>query len=410
MNAEILSVGTELLLGQIIDTDAPHMARILAECGISCTRRVTIGDNWDRLVATLSDALKRADIVVTVGGLGPTADDITRDAIAAALGDEMERVSAMETELREFFASRGYRWTESNAKQADKPKSGEFIDNPNGTAPGLVCRKGGKVVLALPGPPNEFIPMANGPVRAILEGLGGGVIHSVTLRIAGMGESHVEEVVRDLMESESPTVAPYAKVGEVHLRITARAKTAAEAEKIIAPVKAEIEKRLGKHVYGINDVALEQAVLEMLTNRRETVGVAESMTGGELGSRLSSVPGSSAAFVGGVIAYSARLKQSLLGVQGAVLMKHGPVSRETAEAMALGAQNRLQATYAIAVSGNAGPGVDRDNKPVGLVFIALATPTGVKVEEVNLRGGRETIRERATQIALTLLRDHLVRK
>ncbi len=405
MNAEIVSVGTELLLGQIVDTHAPVMARILAGCGIGCTRRTTVGDNWDRLVGTLAAALERSDVLVTIGGLGPTNDDLTRDAIAAALGDELERVPEMEASLRDFFLSRGYKWTETNARQADRPRSGQFIDNPYGTAPGLFCQKDGKVVLALPGPKGEFDPMANGPVREILERLqGGGVIHSRILRIIGVGESHVDSLLSDLMESENPTVAPYAHTGEVHLRLTSRSADRATADAAIDPVEAEIRRRLGHHVYGVDDTTLEAAIGELLASRGETVAVAESMTGGELAARLTTAPGSSKVFAGGLVVYTAAAKQKELNLSASLLADNGPVSAEVATAMAEAVRTRLGATYALAITGNAGPTPDIDNKPVGLVYTALATPTGVKVEENRYRGIREDIRRRATQSALYLLR------
>jgi nicotinamide-nucleotide amidase len=409
MTAEIVSVGTELLLGQIVDTHAPVMARILAECGIGCTRRTTIGDNWDRLVGALREALDRADVLVTIGGLGPTVDDLTRDAIAAALDDQLVVVPEMEAKLREFFGSRNIRWTESIARQAEKPTCARFVDNPNGTAPGLVCEKNGKVVIALPGPKGEFDPMAYGPVREFLETLqGGGVIHSRVLRIIGLGESLVEERIRSLMDAENPTVAPYAHTGEVHLRITAKAANRDEADRMLDPLEAEIRAALGHHLYGINETTLEAAVVDLLKRRSETVAVAESMTGGELGARLTSVAGSSAVVVGGAIVYSTAAKEAALGVDDHLLKTVGPVSREVAQALAVAARERFGATYALGITGNAGPTADVGDKPIGLTYIALASPTGVQVEELKYRGLREDIRRRATQQALATLREALL--
>jgi nicotinamide-nucleotide amidase len=406
MTAEIVSVGTELLLGQIVDTHAPVMARLLAGCGIGCTKRMTVGDNWERLVATLKESLERADVVVTIGGLGPTLDDLTRDAIAAALGDEMEHVPEMEAQLREFFESRNIRWTDSIARQADRPKSARFVDNPNGTAPGLICEKDGKVVIALPGPKGEFDPMANGPIREYLERLqGDGVIHSRTLRIVGMGESLVEERVRDLMDADNPTVAPYAHTGEVHLRLTSRATNREAANAAIDPVEREIRERLGSHVYGVDDTSLEASVITLLTERDATVSVAESMTGGELGARLTAPPGSGSAFVGGAIVYHPDAKRDFLGVDAGLLENPGPVSSEVAIAIAEGARRRFGSTYAIGITGNAGPTADIDGKPIGLVYISLATPEGTTFEELRYRGLREDIRRRATQQALFMLRE-----
>lgn len=409
MTAEIVSVGTELLLGQILDTHAPTMARLLADCGISCTHRQTVGDNMDRLVDALTTALGRADIVITIGGLGPTQDDITRDGIAKALEDELEIDPDMDARLRAFFAQRKLPWVESNMRQAQKPASARLIDNPNGTAPGLLCEKNGKVVIALPGPRNEFNPMSAGPVKEYLERVQGGqVIHSRTLRICGIGESAVEEKIVDLMQGSNPTVAPYAHPAEVHLRVTAVAKTREEADLIIDPMEAAIRERLGNAVYGINDTTLESAVIELLTKRGEKVAVAESVTGGWLGMRITSVSGSSKAFVGGAITYTKETKEGLLGVPKEILDGPGPVSEECARSMAEGVRERLGTTYGVSLTGNAGPESDVDGKPVGLVYIGLSSPSGTEVEEIRFRGIREDIRQRSTQWALIALRQKLL--
>jgi nicotinamide-nucleotide amidase len=409
MTAEVVSVGTELLLGQIVDTHAPTMARILADCGISCVRRQTVGDNFDRAVESLKEALARADMVVTIGGLGPTTDDLTRDAIAAALGDDMQHSPEMEEKLREFFALRKMPWIESIARQADCPKSARFVENPNGTAPGLICEKDGKVVIALPGPKGEFNPMANGPIRDYLAHLQGGqVIHSRILRVCGMGESQVEAKVRSLMDSDNPTVAPYAHLGEVHLRVTAKAPTRQEAEDLIDPVHRQIEEILGNALFGADDTTLEQAVIELLHERGSTVSVAESMTGGGLGERFTSVAGSSAAFAGGAITYTIEAKVRLLGLDKAILDQFGPVSSEVARAMALAIREKLGTTYAVSITGNAGPTSDVDDKPVGLMHIGIASPEGCDVQEMQFRGERADLRRRATQAALVGLRNVLV--
>lgn len=407
MTAEIVSVGTELLLGQIVDTHAPVMARILAECGIGCVRRSTIGDNRERLVAELKEALERADVVVTIGGLGPTMDDLTRDAIAEALGDDLVTNDEILARLKGFFAERNIAWVESNARQAQVPASGQPIDNPNGTAPGLHVSKNGKTVLALPGPKGEFNPMADGPVRKILQSLTGDgtVIHSRTLRVVGIGESAVEDKVRDLMDGENPTVAPYAHLGEVHLRLTARAQGVEAAEKMIDPVDAEIRQRLGDAVFGTDATSLEQSILDALAKPGRTLSVAESMTGGDLASRLTAVPGHSATFVGGVVTYTPRTKQALLGLPGDML--DDPVSDEVARAMAECVRMRLGSTFSIGITGNAGPTADKGDKPIGLVYIAVSGPNGTRSEEFRFRGVREDIRRRATQSALTMLREEI---
>ncbi len=406
MTAEIVSVGTELLLGQIVDTHAPVMARILAECGIGCMRRSTVGDNRERLVAEIRDALDRADVVVTIGGLGPTVDDLTRDAIAEATGDELVTDYDLLEGLKGFFSGRGLPWVESNGRQAQVPASGAPIDNPNGTAPGLHVTKDGKTVLALPGPKGEFTPMAEGPVREILRELAGdGVIHSRTLRVIGIGESAVEDRVRDLMDGDAPSVAPYAHLGEVHLRLTARAASVAEADAVIDPMESRIRERLGDAVFGVDKTTLEAAVLDRLCECDATLAVAESMTGGELAARLTGVSGMSGTFLGGVVAYTPRVKQAMLGVPGEVAAD--PVSEEVARAMAEGVRMRIGATYGIGITGNAGPTADVGDKPVGLVYIAVSGPQGTICAESKYRGTREDIRRRTTQQALTMLREAL---
>lgn len=408
MNAEIVSVGTELLLGQILDTHAATMARILAECGINCQHRATVGDNLDRAVSTLKLALSRADVVVTIGGLGPTADDLTRDAIALALDDTLEVVPEVEEKLKRFFAQRGAQWVGSNGRQAQKPTCADLIDNPNGTAPGLVCRKNGKTVFALPGPRGEFDPMAYDQVKPMLETLGGGqVIHSRVLRVIGVGESLAEEKIRHLMDSTNPTIAPYAQPMEVHLRVTAKAPTVREAEKLIDPAEASIRAILGSAVYGTNLTTLETAVIELLTERGETISTAESMTGGGLGARLSSVEGSSKAYKGGVVTYTVEAKKTLLPGSESVDLSN-PVSVEVAKFMAESIRKSLGTTYAVSITGNAGLTSDVGGQPRGLVYIGVATAGGTHVEECKFRGIRADIRSRAEQVALRLVREAIL--
>jgi nicotinamide-nucleotide amidase len=407
--AEIVSVGTELLLGQIVDTHAPTMGKILANCGIGCQRRVTLGDNLDRLTAALKESLSRSDVVVTIGGLGPTQDDLTRDAIAAAFDETLVHVPEVEEELRRFFALRGIEYAANNSRQAYRPASAVLIDNPNGTAPGLHVSKNGKTVLALPGPAGEFNPMAYGPVKAILEALNpGSIIHSRTLRVIRMGESLVEDRIKHLLANENPTIAPYAHTGEVHLRLTARAGTVAEADALIDPVEHQLREILGDHVFSVDDVSLEEVVIELLKQKGATLAVAESMSGGRLASRLTAIPGASEVFLGGVISYTEGVKHKLLHVPQSTLDEAGPVSAEVAASMAEGVRNSLGSTYGVAITGNAGPTADRGNKPVGLGYVAVAGPQETITEETKWRGIRTDIQSRSTQVALLALRDALL--
>ncbi len=442
MRAEIVSVGTELLLGQIVDTNAAYLARVLSEIGVSVFRRVTVGDNHARLLDALQQALAESDVVVTVGGLGPTEDDITRETLAEAMGDTLERDEATAHRLQAFFRSRGIRMAQSNLKQALKPMHGRLIDNPNGTAPGLIFEREldafndapsgeatppnpkseirnpksihtdarpGKIAMALPGPPNEFIPMVDNHVAPYLRAItGGGTIRSRTLRITGMGESSVEEKVLDLTHVDNPTVAPYAKLGEVHLRVTARASDIETAGRMIEERVKLLLERLGNRVYGFDDETLEAATVKLLTNARLTVATAESCTGGLLASRITDVPGSSLVFPGGVVNYSNESKTDLVYVPAEMIAEHGAVSAEVAQALAKGAITRFKSDFGIGITGVAGPDGGTPEKPVGLVYIAVAGADRVKIEKARFIGSRKDIRWRSAQTALTMLRDRVL--
>jgi nicotinamide-nucleotide amidase len=405
--AEIVSVGTELLMGQIADTNAQHLGKLLPELGIAHTNRQTVGDNLDRLTAALKLALSRADVVFTIGGLGPTQDDLTREAIARVLDEPLTLVPEQEELIRQALHDRRVPWTDSQSRQAHKPACCRFVDNPNGTAPGLICEKAGKTIIALPGPKGEFIPMVNGPIRDHLAALAGSeVIHSRVLRICGMGESSVEERIRGVLTSTNPTVAPYAHPGEVELRISARAANLDLAEQMIAPVEQRIRSVLRDAVFGCDDMTLEQAVIEMLKTEDATVAVAESMTGGGLGDRFTSVAGAGDVFLGGIISYDLSVKRDLLKIPPDIIddERLGPVSAPCAEAMAESVKGLLGATYGVSVTGNAGPTSDKGDKPIGLTYIGVSGPEGTDVEEHHFRGTRESIRRRAQQAALTMLR------
>jgi len=412
LRAEVVSVGTELLLGQIVDTNAAYLARVLSDLGISLYRRTTVGDNMERLVAALRQALADADVVITIGGLGPTMDDITRDGLAEAMGDTLHTDPEIAERLRQFFTSRGMTVLESNLRQALVPAHGRAIDNPNGTAPGLLFEKESKIGIALPGPPNEFIPMVDNHVVPYLRQKTGnvGTIRSLVLRIAGMGESQVEDKVKDLMLDSNPTVAPYAKVGEVHLRVTAKADTAEEADRMIAARAALVRARLGEAIYGENDDPLEKAVVAVLKEHGKTVATAESCTGGLVAQRITDISGSSAVFLGGVVAYSNAAKTAFVGVPAEMIARVGAVSPEVAQALAEGARSRFGADYGIGITGIAGPEGGTPEKPVGLVYIGIAYPGGCEVDKSNYIGSRQIVRYRASQTALNMLRLRALRE
>jgi len=406
VKAEIVSVGTELLLGQITDTNAAYLGRALSEVGVAVYRRVTVGDNRERLLAALREAVGGADIVFTIGGLGPTQDDITRDVLSEAMGVPLRFDEAIARRLRSFFESRGLEVLESQLRQAYVPTSGRALDNPNGTAPGLLFEASGKIAIALPGPPGEFVPILENEVMPFLrQRAGGTTIRSRIVRICGMGEAMVEDRVKDLMSSDNPTVAPYAKTGEVHLRVTAQAGSVQATEALIEPVVRQIEARLGSHVYAYDDEPLEAAVVRMLREAGMTLATAESCTGGLLAKRITDVPGSSDVYLGGVVAYSNDAKVNLVGVPADLIAAHGAVSREVAEALATGARCRFASNVGVGITGVAGPGGGTPEKPVGLVCLAIATADGVESEATTYIGIRQDIRTKATQSALTKLRD-----
>ncbi|MCH7905033.1 MAG: competence/damage-inducible protein A [Armatimonadetes bacterium] len=404
MNAEIVVVGTEILLGQIVDTNSAELGKVLAKFGVFHTHRQTVGDNLGRLADALRLALSRSDIVFTIGGLGPTQDDLTRDGIVEALGDKLVYDDSIEQGIRERLSARGVQFVPSMRNQAYRPSSATVLDNPNGTAPGLLCRVDGKTLIAMPGPRAEFMPMLEGPVSEFLRSVSEGVIHSRVLRVAGMGESMIESKIFELMKMDNPTVAPYAKVGEVHLRVSARAATVEEAEAMIAPVEEEIRNRLGDAVFSVDERPLQEVVLAMLRERGETLAVAESCTGGGLGAQITSVAGSSAAFLGGVISYSNETKSEMLGVSAETLETHGAVSSQAACEMAEGVRERTGADWGVSITGIAGPGGGSEEKPVGLVYIGVAEAGGTTVEKNVFPGQRDAIRARTIQQALVALR------
>lgn len=404
MTVELVSIGTELLLGQIVDTNAAWLSARLAEVGVGVYRRSTVGDNRERIISALQEALARADGVITIGGLGPTDDDLTREAIATVLGEPLVLDEGEAERIRVFFAARGREATDRQLRQAMRPVSGQPIPNPNGTAPGLYAEWNGKPILALPGPPNEFKPMATEHVLPRLAArTGGRVIRSRVLRLCGVGESDAEAQLHDLIQSENPTLAPLAKLGEVHFRITARADSPTDAEQKIAEMEREVRARLGAYIFGVDETTLEQAVVQRLIEVGQSLVIAESCTGGLLGHRITSVPGSSEVFLGGVVSYSNALKESLLGVPREILETHGAVSEPTAQAMAEGVRVRLGGWWGVGITGIAGPSGGTPEKPVGLVYIGISDPSATVVRSQVFPGDRETVKYRATQYALWLL-------
>jgi nicotinamide-nucleotide amidase len=404
MVAEIVSVGTELLLGQITDTNASYLGRTLAGLGIDLYYKSTVGDNEARVLDTLRRARDRADLILTSGGLGPTEDDLTKECVAAVFDEELVMDEGALRQLETFFARRGVVMPPRNAKQALKYGNGRMIDNPNGTAPGALLEKHGKIVISLPGPPNEMLPMVENHVVPFLsERLSGSRQYLVTrvLRFIGIGESALEHQVQDLLHGANPTVAPLAHTGEVHLRLGAKAAGVAEAESLLAPVEAELRRRVGKFIYGTDRTTLEEAVIDLLRQRGLTVACAEYCTGGALGARLTQPAGSYGAFRGALVAHD----------QVAAAELHGaPVEVDAGTAMALActARERIGADVGISICGVAGPEAVGPHAPAGLVFIGLAMGGRVRAWENHFIGIREDIRRRSTQAALQRLRESLL--
>ena len=413
MTAEILCIGTELLLGNITNGNARWIAEQLAALGIAHHRQAVVGDNRERLITELRAASERCRVLITTGGLGPTPDDLTTETIAAAFDTPLVEHPQVWAEIQARLAARGRPCAASNRRQAFLPEGAVLLPNPTGTAPGMIWSpRPGFTILTFPGVPSEMRAMWQATAAPWLQaaGLAEGVFASRMLRFWGVAESDLAERMADLLEAANPTVAPYAGSGEVKLRITARAATAAAAEQLLQPVEAEIRARSASLCFGADDDTLASVVLEQLRRRGQTLAVAESCTGGGLGATLAAVPGASDVFLGGVIAYANSVKQALLGVPAELLASHGAVSDPVAQAMAEGARRTTGADWALAISGVAGPGGGTEQKPVGLVHIALAGPAGCSSEGVRFGAsrGRSWIQALSAGEALNRLRLQLL--
>ena len=403
MIVEILAIGTELLLGQIVNSNATRIGERLADAGFDHFQQTVVGDNEARIADAIGSSCSRADALIITGGLGPTKDDLTREAIARAAGVELIFDADEAKRLRERWTSSGRVMPESNLQQAERPFGSELIANPKGTAPGLRLRIADTWVFALPGVPAEMIPMLENPVIPLLRGDDGAAVVSRLLRTWGESESAIGERLGDLYdESTNPTIAFLASGGEIKIRITAKAASRDEALAMIAPVEETVRERLGKRVFGVDDDTVEVVVLRMLEERGWTLGTAESATGGLVAGRITSVPGASRVFRGSVVSYATEVKVSLLDVPEELVAEHGVVSEPVAIAMAEGARERLDADVVVAVTGSAGP--DPQDRPVGTVVVSVVTPDGSRVRTLTLPGDRERIRTFASTAALQLLR------
>ncbi len=402
MKAEILAVGTELLLGDILNTNAQYLAQELASLGIDVYYQSVIGDNPKRLEDTLFHAFSRVDLVITTGGLGPTDDDLTKETAAKYFGEELVLDESALANMKTIFAQSGRTMTNNNLKQAYVPKENGFpLYNSNGTAPGVVMEKNGKIIVMLPGPPKEVIPMFDAQVKPFLAAKSDDLFHSRILRVASIGESAMEAQVKDIIDAQTnPTIAPYAKGSEAILRITAKAKSMEEADALIDPVAEKLYERLGDAIYAEGVTTINVELAKLLVAKNKTIAVAESCTGGLIAAGLVEYPGFSQVLLEGCVTYSNDAKERRLGVKAETLETHGAVSPECAMEMAAGIAKTSGADIGIATTGIAGPDGGTEDKPVGSVYMGLHIHGTTLVQECHFSGDRNKVRERATFHAL----------
>jgi nicotinamide-nucleotide amidase len=411
MSVELLTIGTELLLGQIVDTNASWMAQRLAEAGIDVFYKSTVGDNWGRIEAAIRLAMQRAEIVIMTGGLGPTEDDLTREVLSAVLQRALRLDAAVLRHIEERFAHRRVAMAENNRKQAMVPEGAEVLHNPRGTAPGLLIRDQGRVLTCLPGVPSEMKPMLLDQVIPRLRetfGIQSRIVSRV-LKTCGISESTLDQRIGDYFrDMRNPTIGVLAHAGEIHVRMTCKGEDAADIAGRLDDLEGKIRGRLGHLIFGRDDERLEAAVGRLLAARHATLAVAESCTGGLVASRLTDIPGSSAYFERGIVTYSPAAKERLLGVPPDLIQAHGLVSVEVAKAMAGGVRRLSGTVFGLATTGIAGPTGGTPERPVGLVCVGLAWEGGVSAREFRLLGDREQVKYRGAQMALEMLRRHLL--
>lgn len=413
MKAEIVSTGTELLLGETINTSAHYVAGKLSLLGIEVDYHTTVGDNPERLEQVLRQAIERSDLVVTTGGLGPTVDDLTKELVAKVMDIEMVLDPSSLEQIKQFFSRRKAPMPKNNEKQAYFPKDSKILPNPIGTAPGAMIEKNGKTVIILPGPPFEMTPMFENYVWTELQHTlkpGTERMHERVLKVFGMVESAIEEVLVDLMGLPNVSIALLAKRAEMHIRLVARSpdKSSGAAEKVLNRAEEDIRRRLGNKVFGRDQETMLGIIGQLLKDEKYTIATAESCTGGLLSAAFTQEPGSSEFYLGGVVSYSNALKQGLLGVSEEALTKYGAVSEQVAKEMAQGIRAKAGSDLALSTTGIAGPDGGSQEKPIGLVYIGLATPEGVCAEKIQLYGERESVRQLTVQAALNKLRLHML--
>ena len=411
MKAEILSIGTEILLGDIVNTNAQFLSKALADLGIDVYYQSVIGDNEERILKAFKEGFERADIIVTTGGLGPTQDDLTKELAAKYFNKELYLHKSTLEWIKDYLKIKDEEVLESNKKQAYIPEESIILENKNGTAPGLIINEINKILIKLPGPPKEMKAMFNDKVLEYLSDLTGYIIKSKTLRFLGIGESIIAKKVDNIIKnSKNPTVAPYAKDYEAILRITAKDKNEEICNKLIEEKCNEIKEILGEYIYGEDDETIQGVVGKILCEKKLTISTAESCTGGMVAETLISFAGISEVFKEGVITYSNEAKIKRIGVKEETLKEYGAVSKETAKEMAEGVAKLANTNIAISTTGIAGPGGGTEEKPVGLVYVGIYINGETIVEKLNLNGNREAIRRKATMNALNILRKELIKR
>lgn len=412
MIAELVCVGTELLLGNIVNTNAAYLAEQCAGLGLSMYYQTVVGDNEERMYQVIRQAVDRSDVVILCGGLGPTQDDLTKEVAAKVMEKKLVEDEHTKNCIKAYFENYkkdrpGMKITENNWKQALVPEGAIILDNDNGTAPGLIIEENKKMVILLPGPPNELKPMFENQVAPRLREKQPEVIYSRMVKVCGIGESMVEDQIQDLINGQTnPTIATYAKTGEVHLRVTAKAENENAAKKLIKPIVRELKIRFGQKIYTTDEhTTLEESVVDLLRDQKLKVTTVESCTGGALTARLVNVPGASEVLKQGLITYSNKAKRQFTLVKKSTLKEEGAVSAKTAREMAKGAVENTNCDVSISITGLAGPDGGTKEKPVGLVFIGCCCKGKTTVREFHFNGNRSKVREQAVVQGLILLRD-----
>lgn len=410
MKCEILSIGTELLLGDILNTNAQFLSKELANLGLDVYYQGVVGDNKERILKAFEEGFKRSEIILTTGGLGPTKDDLTKELAAEYLGLDLKLHKESLESIKDYFKKLGKECVKSNEKQAYFPEEAIILKNNFGTAPGAIMKKDNKIIIILPGPPKEMKPMFLNEARPYLEKLTETTIVSDIIRIFGVGESKVDELLEDLIrDSKNPTVAPYAKEGEVILRVTSKGSSKKECEDLNKPVISKIKEVLKDNVYGMGEDPIQFAVAKSLVLKGLTIGSAESCTGGLIAARLIDYPGVSSAFLEGAVTYSNEAKIRTLKVKEETLNSFGAVSEETAKEMAEGIAKRCGSDIGISTTGIAGPGGGTEEKPVGLVYIGIYVKGKVYAKKHTFTGNREAVRNRACMTALDMVRREILK-